>query len=239
MVTFKTFQSVNPPEYHGDQDPVKANAWLKEMEKAFVLVNLGENQKVEFASYFLKGESNYWWETVRALEPEGVIAWNRFKEVFLEKNFPRCVQNQMEIKFLELKQGGMSVIEYEKKFTELARFVGDYVNSDEKRARRFQQGLRPWLRSNVGTFELRTYAEVVQKALVIEGESEQIQKEKNEKKRKFNSEEGDSGRKEQDSKQRTGFQARGIAAGNFKKKEFGKTVSSRSKWTAQLAIFSA
>ena len=55
MVTFKTFQSVNPPEYHGDQDRVKANAWLKEMEKAYVLINLNENQKVEFASYFLKG----------------------------------------------------------------------------------------------------------------------------------------------------------------------------------------
>ena len=67
----------------------------------------------------------------------------------------------MEIKFLELKQGGMKVIEYEKKFTELARFVGDYANSDEKQARRFQQGLRPWLRSNVRAFELRTYSEVV------------------------------------------------------------------------------
>ena len=58
VVTFKTFQSVNPPKYHGDQDPVKSNGWLKEMEKAFALVNLNENQKVEFASHFLKGESN-------------------------------------------------------------------------------------------------------------------------------------------------------------------------------------
>ena len=116
------------------------------------------------------------------------MAWNRFKEVFLEKYFPRCVQNQMEIKFLELRQGGMSMIEYEKKFTELARFVGDYANSDKKRARRFQQGLRPWLGSNVRVFELRTYSEVVQIALVIEEESDQIQKERNDKKRKFNSE---------------------------------------------------
>ena len=93
MVTFKTFQCVNPLKYHGDQDPLKSNAWLKEMEKAFALVNLNENQKVEFASYFLKGESNYWWETARTLEPAGVVMWNRFKEVFLEKYFPRCVQN--------------------------------------------------------------------------------------------------------------------------------------------------
>ncbi|XP_074358662.1 uncharacterized protein LOC141697970 [Apium graveolens] len=85
----------------------------------------------------------------------------------------------MELKFFELKQEGMTVGECEKKFTELARFVGDYVDTDEKRVRRFQQGLKPWLRSRVATFELTTYAEVVQKAMVIEGESDQNLKERN------------------------------------------------------------
>ncbi|XP_074351621.1 uncharacterized protein LOC141690745 [Apium graveolens] len=59
----------------------------------------------------------------------------------------------------------MTVGEYEKKFTELARFVGDYVDTDEKRVKRFKQGLKPWLRSKVDAFELTTYAEVVQKAM--------------------------------------------------------------------------
>ena len=71
------------------------------------------------------------------------------------------MQTQMELKFFELKQEGMTVGEYEKKFTELARFVGDYVDTDEKRAKRFQQGLKPWLRSRVAAFELATYTEVV------------------------------------------------------------------------------
>ena len=39
---------------------------LKEMEKAFALVRVEENQKSEYASYFLKGEATYWWETIRA-----------------------------------------------------------------------------------------------------------------------------------------------------------------------------
>ena len=67
----------------------------------------------------------------------------------------------MELKFFELKQENCSVIEYERKFTELARFVPEYVNIDEKRAMRFQQGLRPWIRSKVAMFELSTYAAVV------------------------------------------------------------------------------
>ena len=68
MVTFKTFQSVKPPEFKGTTDPVEAKAWLKEMEKAFELVKVGEDQKTTYASYFLKGEASYWWESTRALE---------------------------------------------------------------------------------------------------------------------------------------------------------------------------
>ena len=171
--TFKSFQAVKPPEFRGTQDPVEAQSWLKEMEKAFTLAVVTDNKKVEYASYFLKDEANYWWESARALEEGEVIAWDRFKRIFLDKYFPRYMQTQMELKFFELKQEGMTVGEYEKKFTEFARFVGDYVDTDEKRAKRFQQGLKPWLRSRVAAFELATYAEVVQKAMVIEGESDQ------------------------------------------------------------------
>ena len=43
----------------------------------------------------------------------------------------------MELKFLELKQENMTVAEYEAKFTELSRFVLEFVNTDAKGARRF------------------------------------------------------------------------------------------------------
>ncbi|XP_074374474.1 uncharacterized protein LOC141714878 [Apium graveolens] len=178
VVTFKQFQSVKPPEFEGSTGPTKARAWLKEMEKAFALVKVEEDQKTDFPSYFLKGEANYWWELKKALEGEGVVSWDRFTDLFQEKYFPRYMKNQMEIKFLELKQGNLSIADYEAKFTELARFVPEQVDTDEKRAKRFQQGLKPWIRSRVAVFELTTYTAVVQKAMIIEGESEASQKEK-------------------------------------------------------------
>ncbi|XP_017239655.1 uncharacterized protein LOC108212440 [Daucus carota subsp. sativus] len=160
-VTFKTFQSVKPQEFLGSSDPIKARAWLKETDKAFSLAKVGADQKTEFASYFLKEEANYWWESKRALVIGEVVPWERFTELFLEKYFPRYMQNQMELKFLELKQENLSVSEYEAKFTELARFVPEYVNTDEQRAKRLQQGLKPWLRSRVAAYELTSYAAVV------------------------------------------------------------------------------
>ncbi|XP_074328353.1 uncharacterized protein LOC141666257 [Apium graveolens] len=122
---FKSFQSVKPHEFKGEHNPIVAGAWLKEMEKVFNLVQVGENRKTDYASYFLKDKANYWRESTRALEGEGPVPWS-----------------QMEIEFLELKQGDRSVAQYEAKFTQLARFVPNYVRSEAQKARRFQQGLK-------------------------------------------------------------------------------------------------
>ncbi|XP_074327608.1 uncharacterized protein LOC141665522 [Apium graveolens] len=64
------------------------------------------------------------------------------------------MKNQMEIKFLELKKGNMSVTKYEAKFTELARFVPKQVDTEEQQDKRFQHGLQPWIRSRVAVFAL-------------------------------------------------------------------------------------
>ncbi|KAL8133885.1 hypothetical protein AgCh_009088 [Apium graveolens] len=83
--SFKSFHSVKPPKFKGEVDPVFARIWVKEMEKAFTLI-----------------------------------------------------QNQLEIEFLELKQGEKSVSKFEAKFTELARLASGYValviESDQKLA---------------------------------------------------------------------------------------------------------
>ena len=209
VATFKSFQSVNPPEFKGSADPVEARTWLKEIEKAFTLVQVGAELKTNYASYFLKGEENYWWESKKALEREGTITWERFTELFLEKYFPRYMQNQMELKFFELKQDNLSVAEYEAKFTELARFVPDYVHTDEKRAKRLQQGLKPWIRSKVAVFELTSYAVVFQKAMIIESESDWTQKERDGKKQKLETHGGSqhSGSFQDRFNRRPGFQA--------------------------------
>ena len=216
---------MNPPEFKGTSDPVVAQAWLKEMEKAFDLVGVEGEQKCKFASYYLKNEANYWWESVEPLEGTEIVSWERFKELFLEKYFPKYMQSQMELKFFELRQENSSVMEYERKFTELARFVPEYVNTDEKRAKRFQQGLRPWIRSKVAVFELSTYAAVVQKAMIVEGESEQYNKERDNKKRKAESQGGSSGQGSGQGQfnKRPGFQGKNPG---FRKPEGGQAKQS-------------
>ncbi|XP_074336566.1 uncharacterized protein LOC141673724 [Apium graveolens] len=140
------------------------------MEKAFTLIQVSDDSKTDYSSYFLKGEANYWWEFTRALEGEGLVSWTRFTELILKKYLSDCLQNQLEVKFLELKQGEKSVSKYEAKFTKLARLAPGYVSTEIQKARRFQQGLKPEVRSRVVELELKTYPSVVKTSLVTESD---------------------------------------------------------------------
>ena len=181
---FKHFKDTQPPEFRGTTDPAEAQGWIKEIEKSFRVAQTPDNLKTNFAAYMLKGEANFWWESVEQREDAVVIQWSRFKELFLEKYFPKCLENKMEIKFLELKQGDMSVTEYEAKFTELSRYALHHVQDEKRKARRFEQGLKPWIYQKVAVFELENYAAVVQKALIVEGSSEHYINYKEDRKRK-------------------------------------------------------
>ncbi|XP_074374734.1 uncharacterized protein LOC141715152 [Apium graveolens] len=127
------------------------------MEKAFTLTQVNDGLKPTMRVIFLRVRKLIWWESTRALEGEGPVSSTRFTELFLEKYFPDYLQNQLEVEFLELKQGEKSLAEYEAKFTELARFVPEYVNSEAQKAKRFQQGLKPEIHSGVLTLQLKAY----------------------------------------------------------------------------------
>ena len=59
VAIFKSFQAIYPLEFKGTADPIEVKAWLKEIEKAFQLVNVSEDKKTEYASYFLKSKASY------------------------------------------------------------------------------------------------------------------------------------------------------------------------------------
>ena len=109
------------------------------MEMSFALVKARDNQTTESASYFLKHETYYWWESVYAMECKTEVSWDRFKEL-LEKYFPHYMQDQMEIIFLERKQGNGTVEEYEAKFTELARLV--LVSTQRQKGKEVLRGVK-------------------------------------------------------------------------------------------------
>jgi hypothetical protein len=73
---------------------------------------------VLYATHFLAGAAGAWWENVRAMQPKNqVMTWEAFKSKFRKAHGPTGLIKIMRDKFLNLKQGGMSVTEYLDKFT--------------------------------------------------------------------------------------------------------------------------
>ena len=62
---------------------IEAQAWIKEIEKAFSIVGVEEDQKTAFATYLFKGEANFWWEANQFRAGEGVVAWARLRSYSL------------------------------------------------------------------------------------------------------------------------------------------------------------
>ncbi|OAY78494.1 hypothetical protein ACMD2_22862 [Ananas comosus] len=66
---------------------------------------------------------------------------------------------QLERQFLDLKQGSMSVEEYEAEFDRLSHFGPKLVDDNESRAKRFEEGLNGYIRIGLAALHLETYDE--------------------------------------------------------------------------------
>ena len=98
--------------------------------------------RIRLASFQLEGESQVWWDWVKASRDIEAMTWEEFHELFMGKCFPKTTRHAKVRQFLELKQGMMTVLEYVTKLTELARFADDYVATDMAKVRKFKDGLK-------------------------------------------------------------------------------------------------
>ena len=72
--------------------------------------------------------------------------------------------------FLELKQGSMTILEYVAKFTELSHFRDDYVATNMEKVRKFEDGLKLYIRGKIVGFLLQDMDSMVRTTMAIERE---------------------------------------------------------------------
>ncbi|KAG8475376.1 hypothetical protein CXB51_031882 [Gossypium anomalum] len=72
----------------------------------------------------------------------GKITWEFFQEEFRKKYISERFIDQKRKEFLELKQGNMTLVtEYEREFVRLSKYAREYVPTEAKMCRRFEDGL--------------------------------------------------------------------------------------------------
>ncbi|XP_028109695.1 uncharacterized protein LOC114308327 [Camellia sinensis] len=126
------------------------------------------NDLINLTQKFMKIKPPTFYGGIEPLKAETwLLEMEKLYEVFPCSETQKVLDRKV-FEFQELKQGRMSVAEYEAKFTELARFAPYMVDTDYKKARKFEGGLDLDVFDRVGVLKLPTYVEVLDKALMAE-----------------------------------------------------------------------
>ena len=172
----REFKALNPPSFRGGPNFLEAENWMKEIKKILDVMAVPEERRVSLASFMLRDEADNWWDMIKTTQDVTKMVWMQFEELLLSNYFPEAVRRQKRAEFIHLVQRNMTVTEYAAKFTQLSRYAPNVVADEQMRAEQFQEGLRLNIRAQVAPFMLRTYSEVVARALVIEREMEEAQR---------------------------------------------------------------
>ncbi|XP_056161867.1 uncharacterized protein LOC130135976 [Syzygium oleosum] len=120
--------------------------------------------------YQLQGNANDWWKATRGrvFPTDTAQNWTAFTETFNGKYFSENAQEQKMAEFLRLRQGQMTVDQYEAEFARLSKFSSKMVEDPLDKARRFRDGLKPDLRSQLILLNMRDYNEIYERAQAVE-----------------------------------------------------------------------
>ncbi|KAL5543861.1 hypothetical protein UlMin_007645 [Ulmus minor] len=178
---YERFRRMRPPEFHGSIDPLVAEEWLSSIQTILDVMDLKDSEKVLCASYVLKKDARYWWETVKLRRTVQEMTWNDFISEYNLKYYNRMAMIALENEFINLKQGAMSVTEALRKFDQLARLFPFLVPTEEERVRRMLEILQPELALVIesGHNPPTTMAECVERALRAEYRLAQVKEERN------------------------------------------------------------
>ena len=172
------FMKLHPKEFNGETDPMVAEEWIKSLECIFNYMRLGDADKVSCAVYMLKNDARIWWEVTQVAVAGEQLTWERFKTVFYDKYFTADTKAEKVSQFFNLRQEGMSVSEYVRKFESLCRFVPFIANDQAEKVNRFLSGLIPEIKRDVRMSEATEFNKVVDKALLAELDEKNIEKRK-------------------------------------------------------------
>ena len=105
--------------------------------------------RIILVAFQLEGESQVWWDWVKALRNLEATTYEEFRELFMGKYFPTSARHEKGREFFEPKQGTMTMLKYVAKFTELARFIDDYVATNMAKVRNFEDGMKLSIRGKI------------------------------------------------------------------------------------------
>jgi hypothetical protein len=106
-----------------------------------------------------------WWDQLKQVEHvnESRITWKKFKKYFHKEYLSENFYDKKMQDFFELRLGSMTMLEYEKKFLGLLKYV-KFICDDKVKIQIFLSVLPAFYKENIKYDELKTLTEAIKKA---------------------------------------------------------------------------
>ncbi|XP_052489275.1 uncharacterized protein LOC105791051 [Gossypium raimondii] len=189
--------------------------WLDNTICVFDELSCTPDECLKCAISLLRDSAYYWWNTLVSVVPKERVIWDFFQTEFYKKYISQRFIDQKCKEFFELKQGRMTISDYEREFVRLSRYARECVATETAMCKRFEKGLNEDIKLLVGILEIKEFVVIVERAC----KAEELSKEKRK-----------AGFEASDFRKRSASKTFQTATKKF------KDVSSRSKATAGLSI---
>ncbi|XP_073309988.1 uncharacterized protein [Primulina huaijiensis] len=169
-LTLAQFSSYLPPRFDSSETGERAEEWIERIEQIFVTAPCARSAWLRLATFQLSRNVLLWWQTTEAgLRAQGrTVDWDVFRSRFLDKYFSIAARQQKEKEFEDLRQGSMSVAEYETRYSALLKYVPHVATNVHAKMRHFLKGLKLELFDRVQSNNPVSFEDAVTRAEMAE-----------------------------------------------------------------------
>ena len=110
---FSGFLQTQTSTFMRAEDPLDSYHWLRSIEHKLTLLRCEDHEKALFTAHQLQGLAGTWWSNYLAMHPANHrVSWAEFRQAFRDFHIPKGLIEIKRREFMDLKQGGKSVMEY-------------------------------------------------------------------------------------------------------------------------------
>ncbi|XP_073121895.1 uncharacterized protein [Henckelia pumila] len=159
----RRFKEVSPKPLTGGETHEEAEDWLERIEQCFQEFRCTDEDRMEILAFMLAGRARKWWRSTFApfIAARGVATWGEFRTGYQRLYFPSALRQAKASELLSLRQGTMTIEEYQQKFFYLLPYCPHIAVSSIAKYDHFLQGLNPEIHRMVVVGSDMTYEGLV------------------------------------------------------------------------------
>jgi hypothetical protein len=160
------FLATQSPAFADATHPLEEDNWLCMMESKFGLLHGTEFQKTLYVVQQLRGLAGVCWASYTiALPADHHIPWGEFCTAFHAHHLSVGLVHIKLKEFFNLEQGHHTVFHYTRQFNTLAQYGSFHVDTVEKKANLYREGLTIHLQERLGQSPNLSYNDLASAAI--------------------------------------------------------------------------